>query len=153
VSEIEGLLCPGEVNYDEIPSCERCGSDSDGDDSLKKRDEVCWLDPYRSNEPSCDLIDDESVSRHSNHLEARGSGKPPLQWSMANGVSAKLTFPDYPYCSMAEGKGVHKWWGYKPDERNKCDVVLRKRKKTEIDSGGKYVSKFIYNKATVKSTI
>ena len=153
VPEIEGLLCPGEVNYDEIPSCEKCGSDSDGDDSLKKRDEVCWLDPYRSNEPSCDLVDDASVSRRSNHLEARGSPKEPLRWVMANGLTIKLSFPDYPTCSVGEGKGVHKWWGFKPDEKNKCDVVLRKRKKNELDKEIDYVSKFIYSKATVKGTI
>lgn len=136
VPRIDGLVCPGDVDVGEIPSCAAC---SGGDDTLQKRDETCWLDPYRSREQSCPDDGDKSSS-----LQRRSDKS--VQWIDQNGNKEDLPLPSYPSCGVAPSS-VIRWFGYPPEKNRECKVALEKYTKTDIEPS-EYASK----SATLKPT-
>ncbi|KAH7146903.1 hypothetical protein B0J13DRAFT_664619 [Dactylonectria estremocensis] len=135
VPRIEGLLCPGEVDLEEIPSCPLCEDDVD---SLQKRDdEECSIDQYPSKEETCPV--DTSVRRSlpvSRSLMRRAN-KDDAAWVDQNGQTEYLPYNDYPECGQAPSS-VIRWFGYPPETGQQCNVALEKYSKDKIDT-----SKFV----------
>ncbi|RSL60097.1 hypothetical protein CEP53_005571 [Fusarium sp. AF-6] len=132
VPRIEGLVCPGDVDVGDIPGCAAC---SGGDDTLEKRAETCWLDPYRSREQSCPDDGDESSS-----LQRRADKQ--VKWTQHTGIDEDLPFPSYPNCGVAPSS-VIRWFGYPPEKNRECNVVLEKYTKKDIEPGD-YATEHIY---------
>ncbi|KPM42249.1 hypothetical protein AK830_g4355 [Neonectria ditissima] len=131
VPRIEGLMCPGEVDLDDIPSCALCGESGD-DDALRKRDdEVCAIYPYKSNEETCPA---ETNTRRSFPVSRSLTRRTPksLTWRDTNGVNRRLPFPEYPSCGDAPSS-VIRWFGYPPESDRQCNPVLEKYSRNEID--------------------
>ncbi|KAH7124946.1 hypothetical protein B0J13DRAFT_646964 [Dactylonectria estremocensis] len=124
VPRIEGLMCPGEVDLDEIPSCPACeGGD---DDALQKRDgEVCWIGPYNSKEETCPAETSARRSFPVSHSLTRRATKDDAIWIDHNGKKEHLPFVDYPSCGEAPSS-VIRWFGYPPETNRQCNVVLEK---------------------------
>lgn len=146
IPRIDGLMCPGEIDLDDIPTCDACeGGD---DDALRKRDgETCFLDPYRSTGQSCPA---ESNARRSSlvrsALEPR-STKPPLEWEH-NGQDYVFAFPSYKSCKAAMSvSGIIRWFGYPAAKAGACAPKLEKLNKNEIDPT-EFESKFASHEST-----
>ncbi|RSL86655.1 hypothetical protein CEP52_015769 [Fusarium oligoseptatum] len=132
VPRIEGLVCPGDVDVGDIPGCAAC---SGGDDTLQKRAETCWLDPYRSREQSCPDDGDESSS-----LQRRADKQ--VKWTQHTGNDEDLPLPSYPNCGVAPSS-VIRWFGYPPEKPRECNVVLEKYTRKDINPSD-YATEHIY---------
>ncbi|KAJ3548344.1 hypothetical protein NM208_g1045 [Fusarium decemcellulare] len=147
VPRIDGLMCPGEVDLSDIPSCEAC----EGDDSnaLQKRDdEVCWIDPYRSGEARCPAESESSNARRASHvrsvLEPRAT-KEPVKWAH-NGGELKLEFPTYKSCGTAQAvSAIQRWYGYpkKQPAASACEAKLEKLNANQVDTD-EFVTEHVY---------
>ncbi|KAH7134339.1 hypothetical protein EDB81DRAFT_95945 [Dactylonectria macrodidyma] len=136
IPRIDGLMCPGEVDLDDIPSCDACeGGDSD---SLQKRDdEACWIDPYRSSEETCPVESSNTrrASRARSALEPRTT-KAPTKWEH-NGGEIELAFPSYKSCAAAMAVSViQRWYGYPKQQpaASACEAKLEKLNANEVDT-------------------
>ncbi|KAH7322711.1 glycosyl hydrolases family 18-domain-containing protein [Stachybotrys elegans] len=131
IPRIEGLMCPGAVDLDGIPSCNLCGDD----DSLDKRDgEVCMLDPYPSSEEPCPSDSNLDVRRRSLE-ERKESYKTNPRWEYG-GDKYELKLPSYKGCSDAVSESrIQRWYGYPEVEANGCQVELQKLSVNQIDKG------------------
>ncbi|KEY64330.1 hypothetical protein S7711_09875 [Stachybotrys chartarum IBT 7711] len=136
VPRIEGLMCPGAVDVDEIPGCGACGEQ---DDALRKRDGQCWLDPYRSTEEACPA-DLEATSVDGPSLSKRAPKK--ATWQHTNGLTIDLPLIDYPSCGSA-GSSVIRWYGYPSESGRQCQPELQKLNRNQIDPD-EFVTEHVY---------
>lgn len=163
VPRVDGLLCPGNVNVEDIPDCPLCSS---SDDSLGKREgESCQYEP--SSEPACPI--DSSKVRRSELLYSQLSANNTLitpryetehrlekrtektvTWSY-NGVTHDLPCGNYEHCGAAKGQsGVLKWYG--PEGLNNargCSIAITKLRAPDTDTS-QYVTEHIYEVQLLK---
>ncbi|SPJ79175.1 related to chitinase [Fusarium torulosum] len=151
IPKLEGLFCAGEVDFDGIPPCDACGSDSKTghNDALQKREEeICWLDPYATKKNTCPT---DSVSSNAQRslrdrsvLEPREQ-KNPTYWAHAGG-SIDLHFPTYPSCGVARGDSkIKKWYGYpkKQPKATPCEATLKPLRGDKVNMR-EFVTEHIY---------
>lgn len=122
VPRINGLLCPGTLNLNEILDCPLCGVSSSGDFLAKRAEDSClfelWSEercPAKSSSLACraDLSDlvldlnDTDAGGELYFLEKRGEKI--LQWEYL-GVTQNLPCGQYESCGTARGQsGILKW--------------------------------------------
>ncbi|KAF7870544.1 hypothetical protein EAF04_004288 [Stromatinia cepivora] len=164
VPRVDGLLCPGNVNVEDIPDCPLCGV---SDDKLVKReDESCPFEP--SSEPACP-IDSSSVVRRSELWYSLGStnntliktreqaghllekrAEKTVTWYY-NGENHDLPCGNYEHCGTAKGQsGILKWYG--PEGLNNargCSITITKLKAPDTDTS-QYVTEHIYEVQLLK---
>lgn len=89
---------------------------------LKRDDEVCWIDPYRSGEETCPVESESSNARRASHvrnvLEPRARNQP-VKWAH-NGDEIELEFPTYKSCGQAKAvSAIQRWYGYPKKKKKK----------------------------------
>lgn len=155
VPRIDGLLCPGTVNLDEIPDCPLCGVSSGGDSLAKRAEDSCPLESWP--EERCpaesstvarraDLSDlfldlnDTDTGGELHFLEKRDEKI--LTWEYL-GVNQDLPCGQYERCGVARGQaGVLKWYGPRGlNSATGCSVNIEKLRAPETDTS-QYVSKY-----------
>lgn len=143
VPRLDGLNCPGAIDLGDIPPCPLCGDDDD--ESLQKRAEVCWFDPY-SEGVSCpvdtpdkrDIQIDDFVGNATelHHLEKRDTNY--VRWD-----GQYLPCVTYKSCGAASKQnGVNKWFGFRSGT-GKCPLTVEKLTSAQTDTS-QYVSKFFH---------
>ncbi|EMD68575.1 glycoside hydrolase family 18 protein [Bipolaris sorokiniana ND90Pr] len=143
VPRLEGLNCPGAIDVGDIPPCPLCGDD-DGE-SLEKRADSCWLDPYgKGVSCSADLPNKRDIQvdgivgneTELHHLEKRDTKY--VKWA-----GQYLPCGPYKSCTAASKlSGVNKWFGFRSGT-GPCPVTIEKLNRDQTDTS-QYVTEHIY---------
>ncbi|KAL2752063.1 glycoside hydrolase family 18 protein [Sodiomyces alcalophilus JCM 7366] len=153
IPRIDGLKCPGDVDLDDIPSCEACEGGTNSNALRKRDDETCWLDPYRSKEESCPVESSSAAgasrARSARALERRAT-KDPVIWSH-NGQQYHLGFPPYKSCAAAKGDSrINRWFGYPEQQPGGCQAELQKLSENQVDTS-EFVTEHVYEAQLIRS--
>ncbi|KAG8353315.1 hypothetical protein FVEN_g8694 [Fusarium venenatum] len=152
VPRIDGLFCPGDIDFGRVPKCLECEDDDDeyeNKSDKEKRDDsgsdlgTCWLDPDSTREPTCPAsMEERNFPIEPQRLETRSDReKKEVEWTH-DGYDYTLSLGTYPTCSYAPS-GVARWYGYPKTQEKGCEAKLSKLSLKQVKSDD-YATEHVY---------